>query len=519
MLAGSLLLLLLGCANLANVLLARSQRRDRETGVRAALGATRVALLRPIFMEAVLLGAIGSLAALLVARIAFTQLIGSVPPEAYLGADVGVDGRVLAFTMVLGMVATIAFGVAPAWRASRLDARQLMQERTAGGSPKRRFGAPLVALQVAAALLLVFGASITGRAFMKLLREPIGFTPDNVLTVTIGGRTGLPAGQALQEIVLRVMEDVGQEPGVAAVGATSSLPRIRPNAWAPVHRPGTQDIVASQVHAMPGYFEAARIPFVSGRSFTADEVRSGALVAVVSERAARALFPGQDASGAVFTDVHGRAVTVVGVVSDVRQFVARESEPLVYAPTPEAIRLGALNIIARVTARNAELAERVRQRVAALVPGAVVTTGWWDDRMNALAAYRNPRFQSMVLGAFAAIALGLTALGVFGVVSVMVSMRTKEIGIRMAVGSTPQRVVAEAIRRSLVPIVIGIGAGLVATRWLAQLAEAQLYQVEAGDPLVLGLTSVVVLLAGMAAAWIPSGRAGRIDPVVALRSE
>jgi ABC-type antimicrobial peptide transport system permease subunit len=125
----------------------------------------------------------------------------------------------------------------------------------------------------------------------------------------------------------------------------------------------------------------------------------------------------------------------------------------------------------------------------------------------------------MVLGAFAAIALGLTALGVFGVVSVMVSMRTKEIGIRMAVGSTPQRVVAEAIRRSLVPIVIGIGAGLVATRWLAQLAEAQLYQVEAGDPLVLGLTSVVVLLAGMAAAWIPSGRAGRIDPVVALRSE
>jgi putative ABC transport system permease protein len=519
MLAGSLLLLLLGCANLANVLLARAQRRERETGVRAALGATRLALLRPVVLESVLLGLIGSLVAVVVARLAFYLLIGSVPPEAYLGAEVGVDGRVMAFTLALGMLAILAFGVSPAWRAGSADATQLIQRRTSTGGPRRRLGAALVALQVAAALVLVFGASITGRAFLSLLREPIGFTPDDVLTVSVGGSAALPRGQALQALLLRVMDEVARVPGVERVGATSSLPRIRGNAWAPVHRPGTQAVVAAHVHALPGYFDAAGIPLLAGRDVTADEARASAPVAVVSQRAAQALFPGRDPIGSSFTDARGRSLTVVGVVADIRQFVARDPEPLVYAPTPEAIRLAVLNLVVRASERNAQLAERVRQRVTALVPGVVVTTGWWEDRINALAAYRNPRFQTMVLGAFAAIALGLTALGVFGVVSVMVAMRTREIGIRMALGSTPRTVVSHSVRRSLAPVIAGIVVGLLATRWLAQLAESQLYQVDTGDPMVLAMTCSIVLLAGIVAAWVPSRRAGRVDPVVALRSE
>ncbi|HSC28392.1 MAG TPA: ABC transporter permease, partial [Vicinamibacterales bacterium] len=284
MLAGSLLLLLLGCANLANVVLARGRRRERQTGIRAALGASRVRLVRPVLLEAMALAAAGSIAALAVARVAFDTMIGSVPPEAYLGADVGVDRRVFVFTVLLGFTAAIVFGLAPAWFSARKHAQRLIQRGAAAGARRAVAGSSLVAAQAGIAIVLVFGASIAGRAFLTLVREPIGFMPDDVLTVNLAV-TG-QRGAALQDLYLRVIEEVSREPGVRAAGATSSLPRIRESAWAAVYRPGTQDIVASHVHALPGYFEAARIPVIAGRPYTTAEVRAGALVAVVSERAA-----------------------------------------------------------------------------------------------------------------------------------------------------------------------------------------------------------------------------------------
>jgi hypothetical protein len=374
-----------------------------------------------------------------------------------------------------------------------------------------------VAVQVAIAIVLVFGASITGRAFITLLRQPIGFDPERVVTVSIGALN--LRGKALQEMTLRMIDDLRQVSGVVAVGATSSLPRIRGAAWAPVFRAGTKEEIAEHIHALPGYFEAAGIPIVSGRDVTMDEARSQAPVAVVSERAARAMFGDKEALGATFVDGSDRAVTVVGVVGNVLQRIGDQTAPPVYAPTVGAIRLGGLNLVVRTRQRSASIAEAVRQRVLASAPGAVVSVAWWSDRINALAAYRNPRFQSMVLGSFAVIALLLTALGVFGVVSVMVATRTRDIGIRLAVGSTPADVVRHAVGRCLAPVAVGVAAGLVATRWLSSLAESQLYQVQSRDPAVLALTSTLVLVAGVAAAWIPARRAGRVDPVMVLRSE
>lgn len=517
LLAGSLLLLLLGCANLANLLLARGQHRWRETGVRAALGATRAAIVRPVLIEAMLVGLLGAIVAVIVARAAFGVMIDSVPPETYLGADVGVDARVLGFTLLLSVVAAVAFGIAPAWRAARVDAVQLIQHRHDRGSRRRLAGGSLVSVQVTLAIVLVFGASITGRAFITLLRQPIGFEPERVLTVSIGALN--LRGEALQMTTLRLLDELRQLPGVVAVGATSSLPRIRGAAWAPVLRPGTNEEIAEHMHALPGYFEAAGIPILSGRDVTMDEARSRAPVAVVSARAARAIFGDQDPLGATFIDGSDRTVTVVGVAGDVLQRIGEQTAPPVYAPTVEAIRLGGLNLVVKTHQRNPSIAESVRQLVLAGAPGAVVTVAWWNDRINALAAYRNPRFQSMVLGSFAVIALALTALGVFGVVSVMVAAKTRDIGIRLAIGSTPGEVVRHAVARCLAPVAIGVATGLVATRWLSQLAESQLYQVQSRDPAILALTCTLVLLAGIAAAWIPARRAGRVDPVTVLRSE
>jgi hypothetical protein len=370
-------------------------------------------------------------------------------------------------------------------------------------------------VQVAIALVLVFGASIAGRAFLALVRQPLGFVPDNVLTVSVVPQ-GL-RGTAMQDAYIRLIESVSQEPGVVAVGASASIPRVRGNAWAGITRPGTQEVAAAQILALPGYFDAARIAVVAGRPYSTDEVRSGARVAVVSGRAAQALFGGRDPLGASFNDSDGNPFTVVGVVADVEQHASRESEPLVY--TAPGVIGRQMVLFVRLQHRNATVADAVRRRIAAEAPGTVVTASWWTDRINALAAYRNPRFQSMALGAFAAIALALTALGVFGVVSVMVAARTKEIGIRLALGSTPRHVVRHSMLRSLTPVAIGIAAGLLATRWLARLAEAQLYQIDTRDPMMLALTGVVVLGAGLTAAWLPSRRAGRVDPVIALRSD
>ncbi len=518
LLAGSFLLLLLGCANLANLLLARGRRRLRETGVRAALGATRTELVRPVLIESALVGLLGAVAAVLVAQAAFGAMIASVPPEAYLGAEVGIDGRVLAFTLLLGLFASVAFGIAPAWSMTKVDAMELLQQRRSDGRPRRVAGASLVSVQVAIAIILVFGASITGRSFLTLLRQPIGFEPERVITVSLGG-VGGGTGQELQERALRIIEELRQVPGAVAVGATSSLPRIRGAAWAPVRRPGSQEAIAVHVHALPGFFDAAGIPIISGRDISIEEARAGAPVAVVSVRAARALFGERDPLGETFVDGSGRPVMVVGVVGDILQRIGEQDAPPMYAPTPQAIRMSALNLLVKTRQRDASVAEEVRRRVSGLLPGVVVNVGWWSDRINALAAYRNPRFQSMVLGAFAVIALVLTALGVFGVVSVMVASRARDLGIRLAIGGTPGHVVRHTVWRNLMPIGIGVAAGLLATRWLAQLAESQLYEGETRDPAVLVLTSALVLLTGVAAAWIPARRAGRIDPVTVMRAE
>ncbi len=516
LLAAAILVLLIGCANLAIMLLARSKKNEHEIGVRTALGASRTRLVRPVIFEAVLLSLAGALLAVLVTVLTFKVLIRQVPPIAYGNSPVGVDLRVVMFTLGLGLFAGLMFSVVPAWRSTQLDAQALIQGRHQQRVGRRgRLDRSMITIQVALALALIFSAVIAGRAFLSVLRVPLGFTSENVITIRVnsGGQTG----SGRQAFYARAIERLSQRGDVISSGAAGSLPLdgSAPDEGARVA--GSSEMAAGIVHVLPGYIETIGIPLVRGRLLNGDDIRSGSGVAVISESAARKLFPDRDPLGAIFTNGRDRQFIVVGVVADVRKSLERESTPPVYVIPGEATRL--LTLVVRMRTRQEMVLAAIRREISALAPGAPVTAEWWTNSISALTAYRNPRFQTLVLGTFAGLALALTALGIFGVVAFSVATRTHEMGIRLALGASPRSLVELMVKQTLAPVAGGILIGLVVTRWASRLAEAQLFQVETRDPVTLTIAVLTVVAVALLAAYVPARRASRVDPMVVLRAE
>ena len=241
----------------------------------------------------------------------------------------------------------------------------------------------------------------------------------------------------------------------------------------------------------------------------------------MSESAAAAVFPGQDPIGATFTNGRGRRFTVVGVVSDVKKSLDRDAReaPPAYVIPGEAVR--AMTMVARMRpgmGGDAVLTD-LKREIAPMVPRRPISAGWWADSVAAVTAYRNPRFQTIVLGGFAVLALVLTALGIFAVVAYLVAARTREMGIRVAVGATPRSLMALTLRQAILPVGFGLVGGLIATQWLARFAETQLFAVQTKDPATLAGAALTVLIAALAAAYAPARRAARVDAIVALRAE
>lgn len=518
LLTASALVWLIGCANLANMLLARSQRRERETALRAALGASRLRLLRPIVFESVIIGVAGAALAVVVTAAVFDALLRQVPRVAYGNAPVGVDARVIAITIAMGLVGGLFFSVVPAWRSSRLDVQTLMQARhVRGGKRSGRFGRPMVALQVAVAIVLVFGAVLTGRAFLSVLRVPLGFNADNVATIAVRPRD--LKGVALQDAYMRAVEILSRRPDVVASGAAGSMPFSGQAPDESVKALASGLRPAGIVHALPGYIETIGVAITRGRSLTWDDVRGGGSAAVVSEAAARAIFADREPLGAVFENSRGRQFTVVGVASNVQRSLPVNARDLAVAYVIPNDSIRSLTLVLRTRQRQDVLLADIKRDIAALAPGAPITVEWWSDQIRAVTAYRNPRFQTIVLGSLAALALGLTALGIFGVVAFLVATRTREMGVRLAIGATPQSLVAMMVRQSLAPVVVGAILGVFATRALSQFAESQLFEVKAHDPLTLAVAVVTVALAALLAAYLPARQASRVDPIVVLRAE
>ncbi|WP_224367415.1 ABC transporter permease [Hyalangium versicolor] len=521
------LVLLIACANVANLMLVRATGRQRELAVRAALGAHRGRLIQQMLTESLVLALLGGGLGLLLASWGIDALrttqVDLIPGH----AEIGIDGWVLGFTLGLSVVTGLLFGLAPALRlpegnldgALRQGARGLT-----GGLGLRQLRGWLVLGEVALALVLLVGATLLLRSFDRLQRVDPGFNPEHVLTLRlILPSSKYPDDPQIVNFFEQLTERVGAVPGVKAAGLTNAVPLGGAPEWSfsiegrpNMDAGAVQDAEAFAVS--PGYFQAMDIPLRSGRLIEPRDGASSPLVALISETLARRYWPGRDPLGARISVDGTHWFTLVGVVGDVRAAaLQQEPYPQLYLPVSQQPRR-TMYLAVSSAGEPMDLVSALRREVAELdpqLPVADVLT--LEQRLGD--AIAKPRLNVVLLGGFAAVALVLAGIGIYGVISQMVAQRTREIGIRMALGARPEDVRHLMIRQGVMPAVVGIGLGLVAAWASSRLLSSLLYGVSATDPVSFLVVPLFLLGVALFAAWLPARRATRVDPTEALRQE
>jgi predicted permease len=510
LLAAAGLVLLVGCANLGNLLLARTRRRRREIAVQMAIGAGRVRLVRPILFETLLIASAATVLATAATALVSDVLIREVPRVVYGRAFAGFDFRVAAFAWLVGISAGLMFAVAPAWSATRMDVQALIRKGPGRGHRSRRRIVPMIAAQVALAIALVAGALTAARAFVAVLNEPLGFDPDNVAALRVQPRLD---GPATRDFLMRVVEALGQHPDVVAIGIGSSRPFDRIGG---ADRAGEGTDLFPVAHVLPGYWEALGMRLRQGRFPDSGSSATGLEPVVMTRSAAQVLFQGRSPIGDTVT-IRKRLAEVVGVVDDVMTDFD-DPRPWIYLVPHDFLQLS--TIVVKTRARRAEILADLRRRVVAMTPPSEpVTAKWLEESIGSHAGYRNPRFQAVVLGTFGVLALGLAALGTAAIVAAVVASRNREMGVRIATGASPRSLVRLVVAETFASIVVGLGGGIAATLLLERLAAARIADLEAISIDAIGVAVLLVLGAGLMAAYLPARRAGRVDPIVVLRAE
>jgi len=530
------LLLLLTCVNVANLLLARADGRLREVAVRSALGAGRADLLRLAITEGLLLGLSGGVLGLALAWAGVRVLIAHAPTSVPRLAELTVDGRVLLVTALLAIGTGLAFGIVPALRAARVNLSTALREGArgaSGGVDRRRGRTLLIALEMAFAVLLVLGAGLTVRSFRNLQRIPVGFDPGHVLSL----RLALPATRYDSAApVAAFYEELGNRvralPGVQAAGFVRQLPLASQIGDAGMRiqgrpvPPGEQGRSGDWQVVTPGYFEAMHERLVRGRFFTAADAADGALVAAINETMAREYFPGEDPIGqriAIGGDTT-KWRTIIGVIGDVHHnsLLAPVKRKWFVPLAQWGMLFGAprrsMTLVVRSSANPLALVNPIRRLVHDADPDVPLTHVQTLNDVVA-AATREQRFTMSVMAGFAALALLLAAVGTYGVVSYAVGQRTREIGIRLALGASVPAVTGMVLRQGMLPAGAGVALGLAAALLLTRYLRTLLYHVAPVDPLTFAAMPVLLLLVAAAAVMIPALRASRIDPLEALRAE
>ena len=525
LLAGSVaLILLIACVNVANVVLARSVARRREFATRAALGATRRRLMAQALTESGLLGMAGSLVGAMCAWWGVQALVACAPDNLPRLDEVRPDAVVLVISIAAGLLAGVLVGAAPAVLAAGADLRGSLQDggRGASGST-HRVSAWLVVAEIALALVLAVGAGLLLRSFGKLLDVNPGFRTDHLLTMQMNIPQRLTTPDARRAFYKTFFERVTSLPGVVSAGGTTRIPLGSTSVSTMVEVEGHAVPVGERPavefrRALSDYFTTMGIPVLRGRVFTADDGATAPSVAVVNETTARTVFPGEDPVGrhVRFGPAStGPWTTIVGVVGDVRHL------RLDAAPEPEIYISGVQNppvapfIAIRTSGDPARLAEAVRAAARELDPSLTLydLRTMSDIRSDSIA---EQRFVLLLITAFGVLALTLAGVGVYGVMSLAVAQRTHELGIRVALGAAPSRLVIMILRDALVLSAAGVGAGVVAALALAPLTASQLYGVRPVDPLTFALVPLILIAAAFVAALLPARRATRIDPVQAM---
>ncbi|HEY0321335.1 MAG TPA: ABC transporter permease [Pyrinomonadaceae bacterium] len=522
--------LLIACANVANLLLARAAGRGREIAIRVAHGASRWRIIRQLLTESILLALIGGGLGLLIAVWGVESLASIVPADIPRFDQTSVDFRVLGFTLLASALTGVIFGLAPALQASRLDLNEALKEggRSAtGGRARNRMRSFLIISEVALSLVLLVGAGLLVKSFMQLRNVNPGFNPQNALTASVS----LPSikykedEQALS-FFHRTIERVSQLQGVEAVGAVMPLP-LSQNSMSisftvdgrPEPAPGEKQSSGARI-TTPGYFRAMGIPLIKGRVFTDADRPDSPQVVLINETLARRFFPGEDPIGKrlkiSMNSINGE---IVGVVGDVRHSsLDTEAGPEFYVPFTQ-VPQGDMALVVRTSGGDpAALAPSLRQAVKEIdsdQPLYEVRT------MNSLvsSSIARQRFSMALVALFAVLALVLASVGIFSVMSFLVTQRTHEIGIRMALGAQASDVLKMILKQGMLFTLIGLGIGLIAALALTRVMGGLLFNVRATDPLTFAGVSLLLMLVAFIACYIPARRATRVDPMRALHYE
>jgi predicted permease len=524
------LVLLIACANVANLLLARASSRQREMAVRLALGASRWRIVRQLLVECVVLAAAGGALGIAVATWTGGLLVRALPFEAaprVLSAEP--DLRVAAFALLLSALTALAFGLAPALQATRLDlAPTLKNEATSvmGGSAPFRFRKGLVVAQVALSLLLLIGAGLFTRSLMNLRQLDPGFQPEQLLTFTVDpSLNGYPVDRRI-EVHERIRDELAAEPGVRAVSLADTPLMTDSNSSSTVKVEGYEAKEGENMNPNfnsvgPDFFRTMGISLVAGRDFTDADVAGAPKVAVVNETFARYFFGDQDALGRRFgygRDNDKPNIEIVGVVKDGKAANLREQKiRFAYVPyrqQPEIV--GSMTFYARTALDPGALAGPVRAAVAR-VDATLPVTGMKTMQTQIGESLFAERLVAALSACFGLLATLLAALGLYGVMSYAVSLRTREIGIRVALGADRRTVLGMVLREVAVLAAIGVAVGLPSGYGLGRLVESQLFGLSARDPLTFALATVTLIVTAMLAGYLPAARATRVHPMVALR--
>ncbi len=526
-------ILLIACANLANLLLSRATGRAREIAVRTAVGASRSRLVRQLLTESILLSLGGGALGVLMVQWCFAFLKNLIPTDLAPTAQLTMDWRVLGFAIGVTLASSILFGLAPALQTSRVDLHEVLKEGGRGGIGSRRRGIrdALVVAEVAPSLLLLIGATLLLRSFSNLRGVDPGFRADHVLAV----RLNVPESKYDQfarrsEFFDRVLERVRALPGVRNAGFTSVLPLTNKGGTndftvqGKSPRPGFINDACNRVIS-PGYLETMRIAITRGRSFEERDGLRTPLVAMINETMARQFWPDEDPLGKRFkfgnSDDRFPWFTIVGVNRDVRQMgldqpvKAEMSFPYWQAKDNWMVPQ---DLVMRTSGDPMRLAGAVQQAIWSIdrnQPVSDVQT--LDDLLDREVAQR--RIQGTMLGALAALVLVLACVGIYSVLSYLVTRRTQEIGVRLALGADGWDILRSVARRGMVLTGVGIGLGTAGALALSRLISGMLYGVSSNDPLVYCAVSLVFALVALTACLIPARRAAKIDPISALRYE
>jgi predicted permease len=519
------LLLLLACANVANLLVAQSDSRRAEMQVRSALGASRARLVQHLLAESAMLALIGTGAGVLLAAwsVDAVRALGSGPIPRL--DEVRLDAVVLAFGCLAGAASCVIFGLAPALHATRVDLRSGMDEglRYSGGSQRLRRALPVI--EVALALLLIVSAGLMANSFIRLVRVDPGFRTAGVLAMPID----LPASRYSEEQAAgfygRLLERVRALPGVASAGATATNPFRQTgfsNNVTPADRaaeaPPSGLVQAGWRSVTPGFFETLGIPLLAGRTFTPGDGPADERVVVVTEGLARRLWPGGNAVGQriYWGGTTGRTRTVVGIVGDIRDHdLDAAPAPILFVPYAQ-VQLPAMTILVRTTTGVASVAPAMRQAARELDP--LLPPPPIDDVAASRAqSTAGPRFNLWMLGAFAAVALVLAATGVYAMVAFTVSARRREIAVRMALGADAARIAGLVLRNGVGLAIAGIAAGTLAAFAVTRVLSRLLYDVTPTDPLTFAAAAALLVAVAALACYIPARQASRVDPVSILR--